>query len=224
MSGQANNSSSIRLIPISPDDVKKCLRVIFYEFKDLQSTNLTYLKNWVISRPKEVLPYHCFLFISTHCSLLKTTLPYRKLMELIDKMILQVSQCLSYVLLPKKKLPGKNSKWYTVDEINYPKYPRKSHYPWISYDKELLKERSQKMLKKTLVQQREYIESCYNDAGVYQSLDFSSYKVVTRTNTNQTPAEAIVVTNCEGEKNEIEEEINRNNHTKEATENIREKK
>ena len=110
MSGQANDSSSIRMIPISPDDVKKCLRIIFHDFKDLQRDNLTYLKNWVISRPKEVLPYHCFLFLSTHSSIVKTTFPYGKMMQLIEAMIFQVTQCLSYVLLPKKTLPGKHSK------------------------------------------------------------------------------------------------------------------
>ena len=172
MSSQEKVSTRMRMIAISPDDVSKCLKIIFHDYKDLQKDNLTYLKNWVIYRPKEVLPHQCFLFLSKHCAIVKNTLPYGKMMELIDAMIFQVTQCLSYVLLPKKKLPGKHSKWYTVDEINYPKYPRKSHYPFLSYDKELLKERSQKMLKKTLVEQREYIRSCYNNAGEYKSMDF----------------------------------------------------
>ena len=71
-------------------------------------------------------------------------------MELIDAMIFQVSQFLSNVLMPKTLVPEKHSKWYTVDQIKYPKYPRKSHYPFLSYEEELLKERSQRMLKQLL--------------------------------------------------------------------------
>ena len=84
------------------------------------------MKNWVISRPKEVNPCQCFIFLGKECSPLRNTLTYEKMTNLINAMIDQVRLCLSHAKIPKNFRPGKNSRWYSPKLTEPHKYPRKS--------------------------------------------------------------------------------------------------
>ena len=93
--------------------------------------------------------------------------------SLIDCMILLVSLCLSNSKVSKTIKSGK------IGKRNYSnkslQYPRKVTYDFSKYHNELLKGESVQIIKQPHDNQVQYIKRFYNDSGLYQHQEISSF-------------------------------------------------
>ena len=203
MSDETENKGSATYVLITPEDVEKNLRLpLRGEKRNLIHINLSRIKNWVISRPYPVDHYECFVFLGLFCNKVRITLTFDEMWSYLDLMIYNVNRCLKGTLMRKDRKAGKRSQWNQSHQIKHMrnedlsedvihgtkeqiKYPRIPFQDFTDYDIEISKETSRLMIVKTLNAKKSFIRSCYNQNGVYQSLDYAMRNVLMLQNSEE---------------------------------------
>ena len=175
MSGKKRKAPEANWVLIHPEDVKSMLRLHFKEEnKHLQKENLTFLKNWVISRANFVGAYQCFLLLGLYCPTIIKKLTYDILIKLIESMIDCVQKCLSHTHLKKDNMPGKNCKWNKEEKFTY---PMDSYYEFSLYENAISKGESLRITRLCNNDQISFIKNFYGENERFRTIPNAPFDI-----------------------------------------------